>query len=243
MSSPTILCIEDDALLLDFLVVKLGQVMPGPAVVVGARSGLAGLQLAREQKPDVVILELRLPDMSGFQVAAELAGLRPAPRVLVLTSAAPDIVLSRVSLSPIHGFLLKSSAHDTELALALKELLFGRTYFQPAVLTAIAHTRRQPDHFSKILSSRELELVPLFGFGWTHDRIARHAGLSPATVRTHHQNILAKLNLHGREELMRWAIKKGFTDFRYEPGEAGSGRLEEPPVERDALLPRRPEIG
>ena len=133
--------------------------------------------------------------------------------------------------------------HDTELALALQELLSGRTYFQPAVLAAIARTRRQPDHFSKILSSRELELVPLFGFGWTHDRVARHAGLSPATVRTHHQNILAKLNLHGREELMRWAIKKGFTDFRYEPGEAGAGRLEEPPVDGKALLPRPPGTG
>ena len=230
-------------MLLDFLVLKLQQVVPRPAVIVGARSGRVGLQVAREQKPDVVILELRLPDMNGFQVAAELAGLRPAPRVLVLTSAAPDIVLSQVALSPIHGFLLKSSAHDTELALALKELLFGRTYFQPAVLIAIAHTRRQPDHFSKILSSRELELVPLFGFGWTHERVARHAGLSPATVRTHHQNILAKLNLHGREELMRWAIKKGFTDFRYEPGEAALGCLEESPVDWNALLPRRPKIG
>jgi DNA-binding NarL/FixJ family response regulator len=224
---------EDDALLLDFLLFKLEQVVPRPAAIVGARNGQAGLQLAREQKPDVVILELRLPDMNGFQVAAELAGLRPAPRVLVLTSAAPDIVLSRVPHSPIHGFLLKSSAHDTELALALKELLSGRTYFQPAVLNAIASTRRQPDHFSKILSLRELELVPLFGFGWTHERIARHAGLSPATVRTHHQNILAKLNLHGREELMRWAIKKGFTDFRYEPGETGAVRLAEPPAGRE----------
>ncbi|SDR67439.1 response regulator transcription factor [Opitutus sp. GAS368] len=226
MSPSTILCIEDNALLLDFLVLKLEQVVSGPAVIVGAGSGRAGLELAREHKPDVVILELRLPDMNGFQVAAELAGLRPAPRVLVVTSSAPDTVLSRITNSPIHGFLLKSSARDSELALALKELLFGRTYFQPAVLTAIARTRRQPDHFSKILSDRELELVPLFGFGWAHDKVARHAGLSPATVRTHHQNILAKLNLHGREELMRWAIKKGFTDFRYEPGEAALGCLE-----------------
>ena len=207
MSSPTILCIEDDVLLLDFLVFKLKQVAPGPAVIVGARSGTAGLQLAREHKPDVVVLELRLPDMNGFQVAAELAGLSPAPRVLVLTSAAPDIVLSRVPHSPIHGFLLKSSAHDTELALALQELLSGRTYFQPAVLAAIARTRRQPDHFSKILSSRELELVPLFGFGWTHDRVARHAGLSPATVRTHHQNILAKLNLERRAQAAAYVAK------------------------------------
>jgi len=243
MSSPTILCIEDDALLLNFLVLKLAQVMPAQAVILGARNGRAGLQLARDRQPEVVILELRLPDMNGFQVATELAGLRPAPRVLVLTSSVPDIALSRVPLSPIHGFLVKSATHDTELALALKELRCGRTYFQPAVLTAIARTRRQPDHFSKILSSRELELVPLFGFGWTHDKIARHAGLSPATVRTHHQNILAKLNLHGREELMRWAIKKGFTDFRYEPGEAESGRLTESPVNGGAILPHRPETG
>ena len=92
MNFPTILCIEDDALLLDFLVLKLEQVVPGQTMIVGAGSGIAGLQLARKHKPDVVILDLRLPDMNGFQVAAELAGLRPAPRVLVLTASAPDTV-------------------------------------------------------------------------------------------------------------------------------------------------------
>ncbi|MSU47065.1 MAG: response regulator transcription factor [Lacunisphaera sp.] len=77
---------------------------------------------------------------------------------------------------------------------------------------------REPDYFLKILSPREIELLPLFGYGWANEKIAHYTRLSPATVRTHHQNILGKLNLHGREELMRWAIKKGFVDFRYEPG-------------------------
>ena len=156
--------------------------------------------------------------MSGFSVAAELATLCPPPRVLVVTASAPDMILSRLMSSHIHGLLLKSSAHHTELKLALQVMLMGRTYFQGPVLAVMARARREPDYFLKILSPREIELLPLFGYGWPNEKIAHYTRLSPATVRTHHQNILGKLNLHGREELMRWAIKKGFVDFRYEPG-------------------------
>jgi two-component system response regulator NreC len=219
MPTPTclILGVEDDALLLDFLVLRLGRVMPSGTVIEQASTGAHALRLARERRPDLVILDLGLPDMSGFQVAAELAALRPAPRVLILTSSTPDNVLNRIPGSPIHGLLLKSSTRDDELARALKEIWSGRTYFQPPVLAAIAAARSQPDHFSKILSDREVELLPLFGFGWVNEKIGHHSQLSPATVRTHLQNILLKLNLHSREELMTWAMKKGFVDFRYEP--------------------------
>jgi two-component system response regulator NreC len=64
-----------------------------------------------------------------------------------------------------------------------------------------------------------VDLLPLFGYGWSNERISQHTGLTVATVRTHHQHILGKLGLHSREELMRWATKKGFVDYTYEPCE------------------------
>lgn len=219
MNSGAILCIEDDALLLDFLVFQLEHITSGRMQILRANNGTVGLQLGRDHQPGLVILDLGLPDMEGEYVATELAVISPLIRILVLTAAVPELVFSRLQCCRnINGVLVKSSAQCTELQLAVNEVLAGRTYFQGAVLAAWTKARREPDHFSKMLSRRETELLPLFGYGWPNSRIARYVRLSPATVRTHHQNILAKLDLHGREELMRWAIKKGFVDFRHEPG-------------------------
>ena len=236
MQPCVILCLEDDALLLDFLVLRLERIMAPGTVIVQAATGAQGLLLASECRPDLVLLDLGLPDMSGFQVARELAGRRPSPRVLVLTASLPETVLNRIPGSPIHGLLQKSSTRDDELALALREIWAGRTYFQPPVLAAISAARSQPDHFSKILSDREIGLLPLFGFGWTNERIGQHTALSAATVRTHLQNILLKLNLHSREELRTWAMKKGFVDFRYEPRDPAAPPAAGRPTVRDDPL-------
>lgn len=227
----TILCVDDDTLLLDFLVIQLELITPANTVILKATTGIEGLRFARSHLLDLVILDLGLPDMSGFTVAAELAAIRRSCRVLLLSGNLTEIAASRLFSSQIHGCLLKSSAHDNELKRALEVLASGQGYFSGEVLAAVANARKGTGHFSKILSDREIELLPYFGYGWPNDRIARYTGISPATVRTHHQNILAKLDLHGREELMRWAIKKGFVDFRYEPEESPPDALHEAPAD------------
>ena len=223
MPSVKIQCIEDDSLLRDLLALQLEEAVPSRVDVLKAGDGRSGLQLAREQAPDLVVLDLKLPDMPGLQVALELSGLRPPPRVLILAGSATEAVLNRVLYSPVHGFVLKTSGDAGELMLAVRKLLSGETYFSRPVLTAMTEARKHPDHFSKILSAREVDLLPLFGYGWQNERISQHTGLTVATVRTHHQHILSKLGLHSREELMRWAMKKGFVDFSYEPSELAAG--------------------
>lgn len=223
MQSVKIQCIEDDRLLRDLLAIQLEEVAEPKVDVIKAGDGKSGLRLAREQMPDLVVLDLKLPDMPGLQVAMELSGLRPPPRVLILTATASEAVLNRVLYSPVHGFVLKSSGDAAELLLAVRKLLSGETYFSRSVLAAMNEARKHPDHFSKVLSAREVDLVPLFGYGWLNERISQYTGLTIATVRTHHQNILGKLGLHSREELMRWAMKKGFVDYSYEPGELAAG--------------------
>lgn len=227
MQPCTILCIEDDTLLLDFLVLKLEAITPARTVIFKATTGSEGLQYARSHRLDFVILDLGLPDMSGFSVAAELAAISPCCRVLLLSGNLTEIAASRLPSSRIHGCLLKSSAHGTELKQGLQVLAAGQNYFPEDVLAVVANARREVGHFSRILSDREIELLPYFGYGWPNDRIARYTRISAATVRTHHQNVLMKLNLHGREELMRWAIKKGFVDFRYEPPDPPPDALHE----------------
>lgn len=222
MQSVKILCIEDDSLLRDLMAIQLESAHPSVQVIT-ACDGKSGLEQAREQRPVLVVLDLRLPDLPGLQIAMELSTLKPPPRVLVLTSSASEAVLNRIMYSPVHGFVLKTCGDAGELVLAVRKLLAGETYFSRTVLSAMTEARKHPEHFSKILSAREVDLLPLFGYGWLNERISRHTGLTVATVRTHHQHILGKLGLHSREELMRWAMKKGFVDFTYEPAEMRAG--------------------
>jgi DNA-binding NarL/FixJ family response regulator len=211
--------VDDDALLLDYLVRRLGEICPPGATVLKAGTGVGALRLAKEHAPEVAILDLGLPDRCGFSVAADLAAHHRSCKILLVSGNFSEAALSRMGGGIIHGCLTKASAQDTELKHALGELTAGRRYFPGDVRDALSRARNQSDHFSKILSLREMELLPLLGYGWTNERIASYVGLSAATVRTHRQNILTKLGLHGREELMRWAIKKGFSDFRYEPAD------------------------
>jgi two-component system response regulator NreC len=183
-----------------------------------AADGHTGLQLAKVLKPALVILDLGLPDVSGFDIAKQLGEIRPPPKVLAISGNVTESVLNRVPYSPIHGFILKSAAQKDEFVIAVRELLGGGTYVPAHVNATISRARSHPEHYSKILSQREIDLLALLGYGWNNERIAQHVGLSTTTVRTHRQHILNRLGLHSTEELMRWAQKKGFSDYRYEPG-------------------------
>lgn len=232
----TILCVDDDSLLLDFLGFQLEEMSDLPAVVFKALNGAEALREARRHELDLAVIDLCLPDLDGLSLAVELAGIQPRCRRLLLSGNLTENHANRLLHSNVHGCLLKSQAHSGELVTALRELLEGRTYFPVEVLARLAGARREPGHFSKILSDRETELLPYFGYGWSHEQIARRTRISPATVRTHLQHILAKLGLHRREELMRWSIKKGFVDFRHEP----AGRPEDREDNKSASAPGGP---
>jgi len=228
MRPPTILCIDDDTLVRQLLVVQLLGITQGKSAIYEAGDATTGARLAREHRPDIVLLDLGLPDKSGFLIIDEINQLSPRPRILILTASAPDQVLERVQRIEVSGLLLKSDTGTEELLTAVQAVNEGRKYFSKTVRAAMAAARSSPLHYTKVLSPREIELLPLFGYGWTNERMAERTGLSAATVRTHRQNILRKLDLHSTEKLIHWAIVKGFADFRYEPKDTGSPLLQEP---------------
>jgi DNA-binding NarL/FixJ family response regulator len=213
----TILCVEDDSLLLEYLVMQVEQFTANRFKIVVAADGQTGLRLAREHSPVLVILDLLLPDMHGLAVAAGLSVLQPPPKVLVLTVSATEPTLSRLPYAPIHGFVLKTSSHRADLEFAIQKILAGETYFPTHILARIDLATSQPDHFSKILSIHEIELLPFFGYGWSDEMIATHTGLDSASIAAFQTDLLKKLNLGSDRELMRWAQKHGFSDYAYEP--------------------------
>lgn len=225
---PTLLCIDDDTLIRELLIVQLLTLTKGETPIYEAADGATGIRLAGEHHPDIVLLELGLPDMSGFRVIEEINKLKPRPRILILTASAPDQALERVQRCEVAGLLIKSDCGSAELLSAVRHVYDGLKYFSRSVREAMAAARSSPSHYTKLLSPREMDLLPFFGYGWTNERMATRTGLSIATIRTHRQNILRKLDLHSTEKLIHWAIVKGFTDYRYEPKDTAGPLLQEP---------------
>ena len=178
-----------------------------------ATSAEAGIALCRAHQPDLALLGLELPDADGFDLALTLANLPRPPRILLLTVKSDAVTLFRAGYAYIAGMVWKSDPlHDT-LRCAVREILAGRRYFAEDVRQAMRSTRTDPAAFFKILSSRELAMLPLLCRGFTDGQIAEQSGLRPATVKSHRQHIMSKLDLHQTADLIRWAAEKGFAGF------------------------------
>lgn len=178
-----------------------------------AATAAQALALCRDRQPDLAVLALELPDADGFDLALTLANLPQPPRVLLLTVKADEVTLFRASYAYIAGMIWKTGRVRDALHCAIREVLAGRRYFPDDVRAAMRTIRTDPTAFFKILSGRELSLLPLLCQGFTDDQIAAQTGLCPATLRSHRQHIMAKLDLHRTADLIRWAAEKGFVDF------------------------------
>jgi DNA-binding NarL/FixJ family response regulator len=115
------------------------------------------------------------------------------------------------------------------LRAGLAEVLAGHRFFPAGVRDALRAVRSDPDAFFKILSERELAMLPLLCLGSPDTQIAQQTGLSPATVKSHRQHIMSKLDLHRAADLVRWAAEKGFIDLGPAParGAVGAGVCQE----------------
>lgn len=187
-------------------------------------TGAEGIRLAQERPPEIVLLDLRLPDADGFATAAEL--LRPAarPRIVLLSVRNDEAALLRIMRQPqIAGMIWKGEDVGKHLPAAIAEVRGGRRYDSPEIRAALRRLRADPQAFFKILSDREIGLLPGLGRGQTDEEIAARAGLSALTVKSHRQHIMAKLGLHRTPDLIHWAIRHGFV----EPTRAITGAHEE----------------
>lgn len=178
-----------------------------------ATSAEAGIALCRTHQPDLALLGLRLPDADGFDLALKLANFPRPPRILLLTVKSDAVTLFRAGHAYIAGMVWKTGQIHGTLRFAIREILAGRRYFPEDVREAMRATRTDPTAFFKILSGRELSMLPLLCEGLTDSQVGEQNGLCPATVKSHRQHIMAKLNLHRTADLMRWAAEKGFVDF------------------------------
>jgi DNA-binding NarL/FixJ family response regulator len=184
--------------------------------VVGAvADGERAVRLAPALRPDVVLMDLQLPGMSGVDAAAALVRQDPSVRVLMFSSSGEDAdVLSAVKVGA-RGYLVKSASRD-ELIEAVRQTAAGQAVFSPGLAALVLGEYRRLGRDGRApataLTDRETEILRLVSTGLSARSIAERLVVSHRTVQNHIQNTLRKLQLHNRVELTRWAFEQGLAD-------------------------------
>jgi two-component system response regulator NreC len=208
-----ILVIEDHQLVREMLVVTCANVLPA-AQARGAGSGGEGVAACGADQPELILLDLALPDGDGLDFIPALLAAAPRARIVALTSHIDEVSLHRAEKAHVHGFIDKNEQPLSVLKEAIETVMRGQRYYSSAAQRLRAAMRHDPAEFSKLLSDHEQHLLALFGEGLSNDEVGRRLGLAGGTVRNHRSQIMNKLGIHGTPELMRYAIEKGFTRVR-----------------------------
>jgi DNA-binding NarL/FixJ family response regulator len=207
---------DDQAVVRDGLVLLLSAA-PDVEVVGAASDGEEAIELVRREQPDVALLDLRMPKKTGDQVAAALAEHTPSVKVLVLTTFADDAAILPALRAGAAGYLTKDASGE-ELVGAIRAVAAGRTVLDPSVQRRLVElvagapepaATPEPEPEAGGLTRREVDVVRLVAEGLSNQQIARRLVVSEATVKTHLNHVLSKLDVDGRPGLVAWAWRHG----------------------------------
>ncbi|MDG4823028.1 response regulator transcription factor [Asanoa sp. WMMD1127] len=186
----------------------------GYDVVATTGEGRQAVRIAGATRPDVVVLDLQLPDVSGVEVIHGLRAALPEVRVLMLSASGEQQSVLDAVKAGATGYLVKSAAPDEFLA-AVARTAAGEAVFTPGLAGLVLGEYRrlaaapEPARDAPALTERETEVLRLVAKGLSYKQIAERLGVSHRTVQNHVQNTLGKLQLHNRVELTRYAIEQG----------------------------------
>jgi DNA-binding NarL/FixJ family response regulator len=179
---------------------------PGIEVVADAASGAEAVAVAARYRPDVVLMDLRMPHGDGVTATAEIVAATPAVRVVVLTTYETDTDIVRAVEAGAVGYLLKDTT-VSELGNAIRAAARGETVLAPSVARRLVSHVRQPRR--DLLSSRETEVLALVAHGLTNAEIGQRLSITEATVKTHLLRSFGKLGVNGRDAAVTTAIGLG----------------------------------
>jgi DNA-binding NarL/FixJ family response regulator len=205
-----IVIVEDERLFRDVLR-KACTADLGHDVVGEAGTGKEALAVVPTVHPDLLILDIHLPDMDGLEVLKSLRRKRALIRTLVISSYFDEYTLCRIEQAAVQGFIDKSTNTVAELSLAITAIEGGSTYFPKPFTEARRAHSRNPVAFDKVLTDREQTILGLVGEPLSDAEIAAQLKLSPETVEKHRFNIMRKLGLRSRAESARFARRCGLT--------------------------------
>jgi len=191
---------------------------PDIAVVGEAETGRQAVQLVRKLRPDVVVMDIAMPQLNGLEATRQITKEVPSTKVIILSSYSHDEYVQQLTEAGASGYLLKQTAAP-DLLKAVREAIKGNTFLSPAI------SRRLMDHYREMLvkgapvkkstntlSSREAEVLQLIAEGKANKQIAAELNVSTKTVETHRQRLMNRLGIHDVAGLTRYAISKGIIE-------------------------------
>ena len=208
-----ILLADDHTLVREGLKMVL-EAQPDLHVVAEAGDGLEAVRIALAEEPDLAILDVAMPKMTGLQAARELQARRPQIKVLMLSMHDSEQYFFEALKVGASGYVLKSGA-NRDLVDACRAAMRGQPFLYPAAVTALIRDyleRGGDDGPGDLLTAREQDVVKLIAEGHTSDEIAEMLVISKKTVDRHRANVLEKLGMRNRVELTRYAIRRGLVE-------------------------------
>lgn len=185
-------------------------------VVGEAADGAHALRQVRFLRPDVVLMDIGLPDTDGLEITRRLLAAHPGARVLILTMHEDSALLHAALEAGASGYVIKRAV-EQELVSAIRAVVRGDLYVHPALTRALLTANDRPAADEGPLTRRETEVLRLIAMGHTNREIAEKLVISVRTAESHRANIMGKLGLHNRAELVQYAISHGLGDTLQPP--------------------------
>jgi DNA-binding NarL/FixJ family response regulator len=186
---------------------------PGFEVIGEAGDGREAVRLAEELNPDVIVMDIAMPNLNGIDATAQIVRRRPETGVIILSMHSDETYLVRALSAGAKGYLLKDSA-EADLIRAVQAVSQGRPFFSPVIAQTLLedYMRRLQQQNLKdsydLLTDREKEVLQLLAEGKSNKEVASLLSLSLYTVETHRSNLMQKLNLHSTAEIVLYAVRK-----------------------------------
>ncbi len=184
-------------------------------VVAEAENGRRAVQLAVEHKPDVVVMDVSMPDLNGIEATSQVLESLPDAKVIALSMHTDKRFVMGMLRAGASGYLLKDCASQ-ELASAIISVASNKKYLSPDIAGVVIEDslyggQQQEEGVSSMISAREREVLQLIAEGWSTKQIAAHLYVSVKTIETHRRQIMKKLDLHNIADLTKYAIREGLT--------------------------------
>jgi NarL family two-component system response regulator LiaR len=215
MSKPIRVMIADDHAIVRKGIRALLATEPGIDVVGEAQNGKQAIAEAARLRPDVILMDLVMPEVDGIAAIEHIAAHQDTVRILVLTSFATDDKIFPAIKAGALGYLLKDSGPH-ELVQAIHQVCRGESFLHPVVARKLLQELSQPmaqPPTPDPLTGREVEVLRLVAQGYSNQEIATELTISEATVRTHVSNILGKLHLASRTQAALYALREGLASL------------------------------
>lgn len=209
-----ILLADDHQIIRDGLA-SLLQVESDMKIVAQAKDGLSAVKLTQQLSPDVVVMDIAMPDLNGIEAAYQIADICPNVKIIALSMHSDKRYIIEMLRAGAVGYLLKDCAFE-ELADAIRAVYNGQTYLNPSMSSMLIEScvRNPIDEKSSVftvLSTRERQVLQLLAESNTTKQVAKILHISPKTVETHRAKIMSKLSLDNIAALTKYAVREGLT--------------------------------